>query len=499
MPRFEKPRGTRDFLPNEMAIRQYVEILTRQAIESFGFQPIQTPIFEQYELLSARSGEEIRESLFTFASDAGRYALRPELTSPVCRLLAGGELAGLPQPYKLYYFGPCFRYCRPQAARYREFYQVGVELMGASNPLADAEIIALSAQILQRLGIDNYQLHLGDVGVFRSLLDEEDASERQMQDRQNRVLSDIDRFMHVREKCEGMATQEEITEDDRAWIEVVTRTLRRLQDETSAEDKTEILGSQSELTQEEWKKHAQNLPDLAEKTFRESWVFHNVLSEEKAGLILKVSRMRGDCATVMKDARQTLAGNPALESLDNLEKVCNWLTVLGVDNYEVALGTARNLDFYTGTVFEIYTPLMGGTKQLCGGGRYDNLVKDFEGPATPATGFAFGFDRVVEAFRATHPPMQVSAADVVVVSGADQREQAVQLAQQLRNENLRVIVPLDDVEESKQIGYAEKIQAPARVSLVSGSTEQFTLTAKDGTKKTVTADDLASEIKSTLQ
>src|SRR5690606_10258411 len=88
MESFDAPRGTRDFLPDQMAVRNHVERVVKETFASYGFQQVQTPTFEQYELLAARSGEEIKESMFTFASDAGRYALRPELTSPVCRIIA---------------------------------------------------------------------------------------------------------------------------------------------------------------------------------------------------------------------------------------------------------------------------------------------------------------------------------------------------------------------------------------------------------------------------
>src|SRR5262249_42225956 len=160
MVKFQAPRGTRDFLPAEMVVRNHVEKIIRANFESYGFQPIQTPIFEQYDLLAARSGEEIKESMFTFASDAGRYALRPELTSPVCRLVAATALTNVASPYKLYYFGPCFRYCRPQAGRYREFYQAGIELMGSRDPLADAEVISVALKTLRRLGISQFQLRV---------------------------------------------------------------------------------------------------------------------------------------------------------------------------------------------------------------------------------------------------------------------------------------------------------------------------------------------------
>src|SRR5438270_6487059 len=197
MATFQGPRGTRDFLPDEMAVRNQVERAVRATFESYGYQQIQTPTFELYDLFAARSGEEIRESMFTFASDAGRYALRPELTAPVCRLVANGELTRFPLPYKLYYFGPCFRYCRPQQGRYREFIQTGVELMGTRDALADAEVVAVAARALANLGIEEFNLKVGDVGVFRSLLGDDPAR----QESQSRILADLDKLMNLSEKC----------------------------------------------------------------------------------------------------------------------------------------------------------------------------------------------------------------------------------------------------------------------------------------------------------
>src|SRR5207248_2353628 len=113
--------------------------------------------------------------------------------------------------------------------------------------------------------------------------------------------------------------------------------------------------------------------------------------------------------------------------------VCDWLSALGVEGHEVVLGMARNLDFYTGTVFEIDTPLLGAHRQLCGGGRYDRLVEEFGGPPTPATGFAFGFDRLVEAYRQTQRDRgevhDSSPVRAVVVAPPGQRRLAVRVAE----------------------------------------------------------------------
>ena len=124
-------------------------------------------------------------------------------------------------------------------------------------------------------------------------------------------------------------------------------------------------------------------------------------------------------------------------------KVCDWLPALGVSNFEVVLGMARNLDFYTGTVFEIDSPLLGAQRQVCGGGRYDKLVEEFGGQALPATGFAFGFDRLVEVFKKSSHEINVSAVDVMIVSPPGRRRQAVEVAERLRMGKLKLRVGVD--------------------------------------------------------
>jgi histidyl-tRNA synthetase len=501
MAKFQVPRGTRDFLPQEMAVRNHVEKMVRAAFESYGFQQIQTPIFEQYDLLAARSGEEIKESMFTFASDAGRYALRPELTSPVCRLVASDALHSLPRPYKLYYLGPCFRYCRPQPGRYREFYQAGVELMGSGDTLADAEVIAVAVKTLRNLGIAQFRLRIGDVGVFRRLLQDNLASDERQQERQNHIIYDIDRVLHLREKCTVLASQPQLAPEDQSLIEGVTNSLAKLQEEISYSDKATALSRSSATTEDQLRSRLASLPDIAEATYRAAWVFHGFLSAEKANLLVAVARLRGPCDDVLAQARQLLAGNPALEPLNDLAAVCAWLSPLCVSDFEVVLGTARNLDFYTGTVFEIDTPLVGVHRQLCGGGRYDRLVEEFDGPPTPATGFAFGFDRLVEAFKASGHGVGVNPVDVVVISVPGQQRQAVELAEQLRSAGLRVGVDLRaNASVKEQEDYCTQVQADFAVLLASESSSgrcQLRHLAS-GAERTVTVAEVSRDIKNQM-
>jgi histidyl-tRNA synthetase len=169
--KIERPRGTRDFLPEEMEKRRGIERIMREIAESFGYREISTPVFEHLELFTLKSGESIVEEMYTFKDKSGRWlALRPELTAPAMRLFVN-ECSVMPKPLRFYYFANCFRYERPQKGRYREFWQFGVELIGSNSFLADAEVIFLSNTILEHLNLQ-FDLEIGHVGIMRELLAE---------------------------------------------------------------------------------------------------------------------------------------------------------------------------------------------------------------------------------------------------------------------------------------------------------------------------------------
>jgi len=197
---FQRPRGTRDFLPEEMQLRRELESRICGIFRSFGYREVGTPTFEHLELITAKSGEDIVERLYSFQDKGGRWlALRPEFTAPVMRMYVN-SLQSAPKPLRLYYFGPCFRYERPQAGRYREFWQAGVELIGSDSPEAQAEVIALADAVLRELKL-SYELHVGSVGVLRRLLAEHGIGEEE----QVKIMGLIDRgeMEEVERRLEG--------------------------------------------------------------------------------------------------------------------------------------------------------------------------------------------------------------------------------------------------------------------------------------------------------
>jgi histidyl-tRNA synthetase len=170
--KYQAPRGTFDILPADARARRRVERTATEILARAGYEPIATPAFEDTELFErgvGRSTDIVRKEMFTFEDKGGRsVTLRPEGTAPICRAYIEHGMHKLAQPVKLSYVGPFFRHERPQAGRYRQFHQIGVEAIGTDSPLADAEAIVLLADLLAELGVPGVQLRLGSLGSPRT-------------------------------------------------------------------------------------------------------------------------------------------------------------------------------------------------------------------------------------------------------------------------------------------------------------------------------------------
>ena len=179
----------RDLLPNEANQMRYIEQTARRIAQLYGYREVITPTIESYELLAAKSGEEIRQRMYAFSDLGGRrVALRPEFTASIARLVAT-TLRSEPKPLKLFCVGSLYRYDEPQYGRYREFWQADYELIGSGRPEADAEILLLTHDLLKRLGLRNYHFKIGHMGILRGILSQEGVPEEQ----QNRMMQLLDK------------------------------------------------------------------------------------------------------------------------------------------------------------------------------------------------------------------------------------------------------------------------------------------------------------------
>ncbi len=362
--RIERPRGTRDFLPEEMEKRRAVENVMRAIAESFGYREVSTPTFEHLELFTVKSGQDIVEEIYAFRDKSGRnLALRPELTAPVMRLFVN-ECSVMPRPLRFYYLSNCFRYERPQKGRYREFWQFGVELIGSGKPESDAEIIFLAYRILRSLNV-RISLHIGHVGLLREILSD---------------VKDKDRAMRLIDKKE--------------WDELEVMLKK--------EGVPEIFDAVKEISE------AQSLEEARS-------IYPNF-------------------------------------DYSHLESVFGILESLDV-SFVPDFGIARGLDYYTGAVFEMYAEGLGAQKQVCGGGSY-RLSRLFGGEDVPSTGFAIGFDRVVEVCD-----VDVERKPTVIVVGFRDSTKAFRVAEMLRSAGVTAIVDVMGRNVKKQLSYADSIKA----------------------------------------
>jgi histidyl-tRNA synthetase len=179
----------RDLLPEDAERMRYVEQVSREVSKLFGYGEIITPVLESYELLAAKTSEEIRERMYTF-KDLGdrKVAMRPEFTASVARLVVN-KLKNEPKPMRLFSVGSLYRYDEPQYGRFREFWQANYELFGSSRPEADAEILILTNNILRKLGLKNYRFKIGHTGILREILTQEGLDD----EKQNSVRQLLDK------------------------------------------------------------------------------------------------------------------------------------------------------------------------------------------------------------------------------------------------------------------------------------------------------------------
>jgi len=166
----QRPRGTRDFTPAEMALRRVIEGTLFSTATGFGYQEVATPTFEHAELFLKKSGASIIEQMYIFKDKSDReLVLRPELTAPVIRFYAN-DLYKQPKPLKLFYFGNCYRYERPQKGRFREFWQFGAELIGTNNAEGIAELVAFAYSCIANIKLKAFELRIGYLEILKDIL-----------------------------------------------------------------------------------------------------------------------------------------------------------------------------------------------------------------------------------------------------------------------------------------------------------------------------------------
>jgi histidyl-tRNA synthetase len=386
--KFQAPRGTFDVLPEQGRARAHLQRVAGELFARAGYEPIQTPVFEDTDLFErgvGKSTDIVQKEMFSFEDKGERsLTLRPEGTAPICRAYLEHGMHKLAQPVKLSYGGPFFRHERPQAGRYRQFHQLGAEAIGTDSPLADAEVITLLSDLLGELGVPGVTLKLGSLGSIES---------------RREYLEEL--------KAHLRAHEGDLSKEVRERIDL--NPLRAF----DADDP----GTQGVMA---------SAPTIVER-----------LDPEDAAHFAEVRAL--------------------LESA-------------GVE-YEIDPTLVRGIDYYTRTIFTFDCDVLGSQSEIGGGGRYDGLIEQLGGPATPAVGWACGVERILLALDE-----EVAAAGrdaFVAIADDGQRPRAMVLTRELRRAGLSAEFDLAGRGLKGQLKHADRLGARRVLILEADGTAQL--------------------------
>lgn len=411
-------RGMRDVLPAEQRGLDHARRALDALIASYGYQQLDLPIIEQRGLYLRKLGEELVGKVYEFSYGGRELALRPEWTASLLRAYVA-HLHDQPLPLRLSYCGPVFRYERPQRGTYRQFTQLGVELVGGPAPRADAEVLALACAGLDAAGVAVYTVRVGHIGLVRGALAGMGLAERT----QGVLMWSMERM-----RTQGVdAVRAQLTQSfegesfDPALLE-------GMDDEHAAALLQRVLGAMNVSLGSGTRPPEAIVDRLLRKLRRPD---PQPQLERALALLAELCRIQGAPAEALPRAAALLAehGLPAA-AIDELHAILQLLDAHGLPQQRVLLdfGLGRGLHYYTGMIFEIDG---ADGLQLCGGGRYDDLVAALGGrtPA-PAVGFAYGLERVAAATPAA--PARPTNDVLVVAVSDDDYAAALDVARRLR-------------------------------------------------------------------
>jgi len=416
-------RGMRDVLPAEYTLSRRIQTILERTMSAYGFQMLDTPIIEHRELYLRKLGEDLVGKVYEFSFGGRDLALRPEWTASVLRAYVAG-MQDQPLPLRLSYAGPVFRYERPQRHTYRQFTQVGGEIIGGLPPRADAEVIALACAGLAAVGVTDYTVRIGHIGLARELLSRFNLPERT----RGLLIWSLERLRAegitpVRERVlanlgtppEGLELPVGINDEEAViWLERVLAAMQ-IDLRTGTRSPSEVI---QRLLRTLRRADEQPLVDAA------------------LDQLVRLAAIGGAPAQAMPQLADLLG----LESVAfrELQAILELLESHAVPSACITIDGAlgRGLHYYTGLIFEIYDR---EGSQLCGGGRYDDLVGALGGrQPTPAVGFAYGLERVMAAaaIEADEVPQTVLVAAV----HDDDYPYALRVARRLRARGYTVVL-----------------------------------------------------------
>jgi histidyl-tRNA synthetase len=416
---FQAPRGTQDILPEEQPYWRYVEKTAEAVASLYGYGRIDTPIFEEAGLFVRTVGAStdiVEKEMYTFTDlGGGQMTLRPEGTAPVCRAYIERGMASLPQPVKLFYLAPIFRYERPQAGRFRQHHQFGFEAIGEAGASLDAEVIDMAWRFFETLGLKELTLQINSIG------------------------------------CPNCRP---------AYL----ATLREYY-----QCQVDVLCTDCKVR-------------LEKNTLR-------LLDCKKP-----------ECGALAVKAPRNI-DNLCQECKAHFEELKACLEQTGLP-YNINHNLVRGLDYYTRTVFEIQPLIEGGQSTIGGGGRYDGLIEQLGGKATPGVGFATGIERIVLNLKRQNIALPALPKPQVFIAWAGEKAQveAVRLLSLLRQADIGAVIAYSPKSFKAQLRQADTFGCHFAVIIGDEELAQGIVTLRDmrtAQQEPVAQDMLAKRLKET--
>ncbi|MEN1785031.1 MAG: histidine--tRNA ligase [Bacteroidota bacterium] len=411
------PKGTRDFGPSEVAKRNYIITTIREHFETYGFQPIETPSFENSETLLGKYGEEGDRLIFKIlnsgdflakvdevtygtkrsndiAAKISEKALRYDLTVPFARYVVMHQNE-LDFPFKRYQIQPVWRADRPQRGRFREFYQCDADVVGANSLLQEVEFVKLYDAVFTALGLSGCTIKMNN----------------------RKILSGI----------------------------------------------AEVIGAQDLLV--DFTVALDKLDKIGEAKVKEE-MRNKGISEAAIAKAEPLFQMQGEANAQLIQLQSLLADSEVgKEGIADLKTILTLVDDLGLQSAYLQLDVtlARGLNYYTGAIFEVAAPEGVSIGSIGGGGRYDDLTGIFGLPNVSGVGISFGLDRIYLVMEALDlfPKEVTQGLDILCLNfGAKEGAAALKLVQQLREQGIRADLYPTTAKVQKQFKYADKRAVP---------------------------------------
>ncbi len=437
-------RGTRDYLPSQLASRARVIATVRRVFESFGYAPLETPALERLDVLAGKYGDDADRLIFRILKrgaggergDAD-LGLRYDLTVPLARVMA--TRPDIPKPFKRYQIQPVWRAEKPQRGRFREFIQCDVDCVGTTSMLADAEIIAITHETLAALGFDDYRISVNHRKILSAFMDAAG------------VVADV-KVAAIR-----------------------------------AIDKLEKIGADG--VEAELIKSGTAAP----------------IARDIISTLAERERVT-DSRTYIEKAREAVGDSAEGQAgIADMERLAAFLDYFGVPQEVLSfdLHMARGLDYYTGPIFESFIA-EAGVGSVTGGGRYDGLIAQLGGPELAATGTTIGLERIMTIIqeRAAEEASGAYADVLVAVFDEGVLEASASLARDVRGAGLRCELYLEPTAKlGKQFGYADAKAIPFVVVVGPDELDAGTVAVKDmktRTQRQVARDEVLAHLREVL-